>query len=131
MKTHFFRIASAAALALTLSSCDGSNDVFSTHQATGSCLFTTTDGYDYCEDFLGTEYNQSIAQNTCRTGNGTWSLDACPAQGAIAVCAVPLGGETRNFQYTYSVASGGSAGADLTLKTETHCGLAGGTFTAR
>ncbi len=118
-------------LAAALSACNGLDQPFTAGNATGSCQYTTTDGYDYCEDFLGSEYNQSIAQNTCTTGNGTWSADACSQSAALGICAIPIGNnDAQNIQYTYYVSHGSGAPAS-TLTVETACGVAGGVFTAK
>lgn len=98
----------------------------------GSCLFTSTasSGYGYCEDFLGTEYNSSAAQNTCSSGNGTYSSNACPTAGALGTCTVGEG-TADDYRYTYLPAGGASdAGAVSTTVLESACGVAGGAFTA-
>jgi hypothetical protein len=98
-------------------------------QGTGSCLFTTDAGYDYCQDFLGTEYNSSAAENTCSVGNGTYSSSACSTVGALGVCAIGTG-TADNYQYTYTLSPGADAGSVPTTTLESACGIAGGTFTA-
>ncbi len=99
-------------------------------EATGSCLFTTDAGYDYCEDFLGTEYNYTAAQNTCRLGNGAYSSSPSSMAGALGVCAIGAG-TADNYQYTYTLPGGGSDAVSVTTITlESACGIAGGTFTA-
>jgi len=96
---------------------------------TGSCLFTTDAGYDYCEDFLGTEYNHTAAENACSVGNGAYSSSPCSTAGALGVCAIGTG-TADNFQYTYTVPAGESgAGSVTTTTVESACGIAGGTFT--
>lgn len=131
-KNHILTIASAASLLLGIAACNGVNDPLALDQSTGSCHYTTSAGYDYCEDFLGTEYNQSVAQNTCATGNGTWSSSGCPSEGAIGTCAVEIGsGNAQNVRYTYHANSNSDAGPATMLTVETACGLAGGTFTAQ
>jgi hypothetical protein len=99
-------------------------------QAIGSCLFTTDAGYNYCEDFLGTEYNHTAAENACSTGNGAYSSSPCSMAGALGVCAIGTG-TADNYQYTYTVPAGESdAGSVTTATVESACGIAGGTFTA-
>ena len=98
--------------------------------ATGSCLFTTDAGYDYCENFLGSEYNYSVAQNTCSPGNGTYSSAPCSSTGALGICAIGAG-TADNYTYTYTAANGGPDAGLVALTTlETACGIAGGIFTA-
>jgi hypothetical protein len=98
---------------------------------TGSCQYMTSDGYDDCEDFLGTEYNASVAQSTCATGNGTYSAGDCPTAGALGTCAVEIGsGAAQNVRYTYYPASSPDAGIATVLTVETACGVSGGVFTA-
>jgi hypothetical protein len=128
---HLSGIASAATLLLAMSACNGVNDPFALDDSTGSCRHTTSDGYDYCEDFLGTEYNQSVAQNTCATGNGTWSSNTCSGSGAVGTCAIPIGGNAQNIQYTYFANNSSATGPATALTVETACGLAGGTFAAQ
>ena len=131
MKTHF-GIASAAALLFSLSACNGLNLPFTVGNATGSCRYTTSDGYDYCEDFLGNEYNQSVAQNDCATGNGAWSSSTCSTAGAIGTCAIAIGsGDSQNVEYTYYVDNSSDTGPATPLTVETACGLAGGTFATK
>jgi len=98
-------------------------------QGTGSCLFTTGAGYGYCQDFLGTEYNSSAAENTCSVGNGTYSSSACSTVGALGICAIGTG-TADNYQYTYTLSPGEDAGSVPTATLESACGIAGGTFTA-
>jgi hypothetical protein len=96
---------------------------------TGSCMFTTDAGYDYCQDFLGTEFNSSAAQNTCSTGNGTYSSSPCSTAGALGVCAIGAG-TADNYQYTYTLPAGDAdAGSVTTTTLRSACGIAGGTFT--
>jgi len=94
----------------------------------GSCLFTTDGGYDYCEDFLGTEYNSSAAENTCSTGNGAYSSSPCSMAGALGVCAIGTG-TADDFRYTYTLPGGSDAGSVTSTTLESACGIAGGTFT--
>jgi len=116
----FFRVALLSLAALPLSACGG---------AAGSCLFTQTaaSGYDFCEDFLGSEFNASAAQNACAGGDGAWSSDPCTTAGALGACAIGSGA-ADDFRYTYYAAPGGSPPSAATL--ESACGVAGGTFTA-
>jgi hypothetical protein len=93
----------------------------------GSCLLTTSEGYDTCEDFLGTEYNSSAAQNACGQGNGTYSSGPCSTAGALGICAVGSG-TADDYRYTYTPAADGGFVFPTTL--ESACGVAGGTFTA-
>jgi hypothetical protein len=95
---------------------------------TGSCLFTTDAGYDYCQDFLGTEYNSSAAENACGTGGGTYSSSPCSTGAALGVCAIGTG-TADNYQYTYTLSGGGSDAGSVTMTVESACGIAGGTFT--
>jgi hypothetical protein len=126
----FFAISPAAAFFLWMAGCNGLNEPFSFDNATGSCQYTTPDGHDSCEDFLGSEYNQSVAQNACATGNGTWSPNACATAGAVGTCAVDIGSAAaQNVQYTYYADPG--AGPATVLAAETACGLLGGTFAAK
>jgi hypothetical protein len=102
---------------------------FSACQPVGSCLFTTSDGYDYCEEFLGTEYNGSAAQNTCEDEDGGYSQSPCSTVGALGTCGIGTG-TADDIQYIYTAASGGSdAGPVTTLILESACGVAGGVFT--
>lgn len=95
----------------------------------GSCLFTTDAGYDYCEDYLGTEYNHTSAEFACSTGNGAYSTSPCSTAGALGVCAIGAG-TADNYQYTYTVPGGESGAGPVTTTTvESACGIAGGTFT--
>jgi hypothetical protein len=88
----------------------------------------TDGGYNYCQDFLGTEFNSSVAENTCTVGNGTYSSDSCSTAGALGVCAIGTG-TADNYQYTYTLAPGSEPGS-VTMETlESACGIAGGTFT--
>lgn len=131
MKKHVAPTTIAAVLLWAMTGCNGVNQPFTFERTTGSCQYATTDGYDYCEDFLGDEYNQSVAQNACATGNGTWSPDACSTQGALGTCAVQIGtGDSQNVQYTYYPNGSSDAGVATALTAETACGLAGGSFTA-
>lgn len=98
-------------------------------QGAGSCLFTTDAGYNYCQDFLGTEFNSSAAENTCSVGNGTYSSSPCSTAGALGVCAIGTG-TADNYQYTYTLAPGADAGSVTTPTLESACGIAGGSFTA-
>jgi hypothetical protein len=98
-------------------------------QEAGSCLFTTDAGYNYCQDFLGTEYNSSAAENSCSVGKGTYSSSPCATAGALGVCAIGTG-TADNFQYTYTLAPGSDAGSVTTTTLESACGSAGGKFTA-
>lgn len=95
----------------------------------GSCIFTTDAGYDYCQDFLGTEFNASAAQNTCSLGNGTYSSSPCSLVGALGICAIGTG-TADNYQYTYTLSAGADPGSVTTTTLESACGIAGGTFTA-
>ncbi len=98
---------------------------------TGSCLFTTDAGYDYCEDFLGSEFNYTAAENTCSLGNGIYSSSPCSMSGALGVCAIGTG-TGDNYQYVYTLAGGeADAGSVTTTTLESACGIAGGTFTSR
>jgi hypothetical protein len=98
-------------------------------QSTGSCLFTTGDGYDYCEDFLGTEFNASAAENTCMDGDGGYASSPCSTAGALGVCFIGTG-TAQDYQYTYTLSDGGSGAGPVTTTTvESACGIAGGTFT--
>jgi hypothetical protein len=94
----------------------------------GSCLFSTDAGYNYCQDFLGTEFNASAAENTCSVGSGIYSSNLCSTAGALGFCAVGTG-TADNYQYTYTLAPGADAGSVPTTTLESACGLAGGTFT--
>jgi hypothetical protein len=117
VRTLFVPFALAVAVAASLADCGG---------PVGSCLFTTDAGYDYCEDFLGTEYNSSAAQNSCETGNGVYSSSDCTTAGALGTCLVGSG-TADDFRYTYTP---DGANSDAALEVESACGLAGGTFTA-
>ncbi|HZD32007.1 MAG TPA: hypothetical protein VE779_10155 [Candidatus Angelobacter sp.] len=93
-------------------------------------MFTTAAGYNYCEDFLGSDYNYSAAQNTCSLGNGTYSTSPCSTVGALGICAIGTG-TGDNYQYTYTLPGGETdAGSVTTTTLESACGIAGGTFTA-
>ncbi len=95
---------------------------------TGSCLFTTDAGYDYCQDFLGTEFNSSAAENTCSVGDGTYSSSNCSTAGALGFCAIGTG-TADNYRYTYTLSPGADAGSVSMTTLEGACGIAGGTFT--
>jgi hypothetical protein len=97
-------------------------------QGTGSCLFPTDAGYNYCEDFLGTEFNSSAAENTCSVGSGTYSSSPCSPTGALGVCAIGSG-TADNYQYTYTLSAGVSDGTVTLMTVESACGIAGGAFT--
>ncbi len=97
-------------------------------RGTGSCFFTTDAGYDYCEDFLGTEFNYTAAENSCSLGNGTYSSSPCSMTGALGVCAIGTG-TADNYQYTYTLSAGADAGSVTTTTLESACGIAGGIFT--
>ncbi len=106
-----------AVIGLSLAACGG---------PVGSCQVTTDAGYDYCQDFLGTEFNSSAAQNTCEAGNGTYSSNDCSTAGALGTCFVGSG-TADDYQYTYTP-TGGATVPQTTV--ESACGIAGGTFTA-
>ena len=97
---------------------------------TGSCFVTTTDGYNYCEDYLGTEYNQSVTKDNCTAVSGSWSAKACSHAGALGTCTVVVAdtGNAQNVLYTYYVSSSGAAATAANV--ETACGLVGGAFSA-
>jgi hypothetical protein len=76
------RCALPVLLGLTTAACTG---------PVGSCLFTSDAGYDYCEDFLGTEFNSSAAENSCATGNGAYASSPCSIDGALGTCLVGSG----------------------------------------
>jgi hypothetical protein len=124
MRALTVRVAPLAAI-LSLAACGG---------PVGSCLFTTDAGYDYCEDFLGTELSSSVAQNTCTgPGNadlglpvGTYSSEACSTAGSLGTCAIGSG-TADDYRYTYTPAGGARPSA---ITVESACGVAGGTFTA-
>jgi hypothetical protein len=117
----FVRYVMLLAVGLSGSACGGP----------GSCLLTTPGaGYDYCKDYLGTEFNSSVAQNDCATNNGKYQSGACSTAGALATCSVGTG-TANDYQYTYFAAGSSSdAGALSTVTLESACGVAGGTFTA-
>ena len=117
MKTHLTYIALGMTLLLGAMACRGS---------TGSCLINTPNGYNACEDFLGTMYDPTAAQSNCDGAGGRWSPNACDDAAALGICDVVIGnGATQNVRYTYY------ANGDATTRTvETVCGLAGGAFTA-
>jgi hypothetical protein len=121
MNHSFMRYAFLLALGLSLSACNGS----------GSCVFPTGAGYDYCKDYLGSEFNTSVAQNDCTNGQptvGTWSSGACSTAGALGFCTVWGYSTAINFRYTYTAVDDGSDAGATTLTVQTACGLSGGTF---
>lgn len=121
MRTLFVRFALPVAVGLVSgpvgAACTG---------PTGSCLFTSDAGYDCCEEFLGTEFNSSVAANNCAAGNGSYSPNPCSTAGALGTCEIGSG-TADNYQYTYTPA-GGAAPSVTTIKSA--CGVAGGRFTA-
>jgi hypothetical protein len=113
----FMCLALPAAIGLSLAACGG---------PVGSCQFTTDAGYDYCEDFLGSEFNSSAAQNSCAGDSGTYSSNSCSAAGTLGTCAIGSG-TADDCEYTYTSA-GGEAVSSTALQSA--CGVAGGTFAA-
>jgi hypothetical protein len=121
MSDHFMRYALFLALSLSMSACNGA----------GSCVFPSGAGYDYCKDYLGSEFNTSNAQNDCTNGQavpGTWNSSACSTAGALGFCTVWGYSTAINFRYTYSAANDESDAGLNTGVVETACGLSGGTF---
>jgi hypothetical protein len=99
----------------------------------GSCTYPETAGYVACEDFLGSDYGQELAESLCANGAvvGTWSADPCPTAGALGSClVVPFGtGESQTYQYTYTASTDPDSGVTANaLNAETACGVAGGAF---
>jgi len=119
LKSSFLRWSSLIVVGLCVQGCQGA----------GSCLFTTDAGYNYCEDFLGTEYNASAAENTCGVGEGTYSSSPCSTENALGFCAIGTG-TADNYRYTYTLAPGADKGSVTTTTLEGVCGIAGGTFIA-
>lgn len=124
MRAIFKRGLLAFGAILPLAACGG---------PVGSCLFTTDAGYDYCEDFLGSEFSSNVAQNSCNgPANailglpvGTYSSSPCSTAGSLGSCAIGSG-TADNYRYTYTPSGGTPPTATA---VESACGVAGGTFT--
>ena len=101
--------------------------------AIGSCTFPESDGYVVCEDYLGSDYSQQLAQSLCaNVSMGNWSADSCPTDGSLGTClVVPFGsGESQTFQYTYTAQADPDSGVTASaLNAQTACGVTGGVFT--
>jgi hypothetical protein len=122
MNRSFMPYAIFLALGLSASACGGS----------GSCVFPSGAGYDYCKDYLGSEFNRSNAQNDCTNGQptvGTWSSGECSTAGALGFCSIWPDSTAINFTYTYTAVNDGSDAGATVLTAQSACGLAGGTFT--
>jgi hypothetical protein len=122
MNLSFMRYALFLVLGLALSACGGS----------GSCVFPSGAGYDYCKDYLGSEFNRSNAQNDCTNGQptvGTWSSGPCSTASALGYCSLWPDSTAINFTYTYTASNDGSPGAPAGVgAVQTACGISGGTF---
>jgi hypothetical protein len=115
----FVKYAVLLAFGLSLSACSGN----------GSCVFSSDAGYDFCKDYLGSEFNSSVAQNDCGggiNGPGTYQSDVCPTAGALGFCTVWGNSTAINYRYTYTAADGSGGVSTVTLLSA--CGVAGGTF---
>ncbi len=122
MKYLSMKCAVLLAFGLTMSACGGN----------GSCVFSSGAGYSYCKDYLGSDFNSSVAQNDCggaMQGPGVYNSDSCPTAGAIGFCTVWPDSTAINYRYTYTAVDDGSdAGTVSAAAVQTACGVSGGTF---
>jgi len=118
LKSNSLRCA-LLAVSLALSACAG---------AGGSCLLNATaaDGYVICEDYSGSEFNQSVGENNCNSAGGVYSADACATADALGVCTVSVNA-AQEYIYTYLSSGSGSASQ---AALESACGVEGGTYSA-
>ena len=119
LNINALRSALLAAVLLSLTACAGGG---------GSCLLNSTaaDGYVICEDYSGTQYNESVGENSCNTVGGVYSADACSAAGALGTCVIFIN-TAQDYTYTYLPSSSGSA-SQIILQSA--CGVSGGTYSA-